>query len=344
MKSNGSILMAACLSILVSAAAAAQAPGAAPAGSGYLVLGMDQRIGGADVAPAQRQQALSIAARLREVLQRDPAVAQPAGFSVRMQRAYGRRTDWADFDSGLPYYAGIYGTFFAADVKPSPTHFGNPDFGVYANTVLQCPMQQFTSPWASGTPWSLGDLPVLQGGRRTGEVHGYPVYDGQCVILSHSKEPAFRPLTHEEFLQLQLRDFKAKADKMHQQFSGQPLDPSVRDAIASADKVIQDEIAQLEQQISQMDPETRQAPAAVQEADLVSIDTEGAVPLSVPNPAFFNRSLPATQVQAIAVYLPFVQSEPRAAWLPAGLPTDWEPALQRIRDGLDWQALGALVQ
>ena len=270
------------------------------------------------------------------------------GFSVRLQRAYGKRTDWADYDSGLPYYAGVFGTLFESQAKPSPTHFGNPEFGLYANTVLQCPLQEFSPPLASGSPWKLGDLPVLQGGRRTGEIHGYPIYDGQCVIISRSKQPAFRPLTREEYLRLETANLKAKLDKVHQQLAEPSLDPSMREAISSVEKALQEAITQHEQEVASMDAETRRTPAAVQtgyeQADLVSVETEGAVPLSVPNPAFLNRSLPASQIQVISVFLPFVQPGDRAAGLPSGLGPDWQPVLERIRDGLDWDALGALIR
>ena len=317
-------------------------------GAGNFALGLDQKIGRADIAGPQRQAALAMAAKLQAILTSNAAIAHPVGFSVRLQRAYGRRTDWADYDSGLSYYAGVFGTFFDAQVKPSPTHFGNPEFGVYANTVLQCPMQEFSPPLASGTPWKLGDLPVLQGGHRTGEIRGYPIYDRQCVMISHSREPAFRPLTREEYLRLEMANLKAKLDKVHQQLAEPALDAPMRDAIASVEKALQEAVTQHEGEIASMDALTRRTPAAVrigyEQADLVSIETEGAVPLSVPNPAFLDHSLPANQIQAISVFLPFVQSGDRAAGLPPGLGSDWRPAMERIRDGLDWDALGALIR
>src|SRR5579863_10074975 len=109
---------------------------------GTYVAGIDQKIGGSDLAPTQRQAALALAGTLRDILVKDRAIASPVGYSVRVNRAFGRVTDWAGFDSGLPFYAGAIGTFFAADAKPSPTHFSGPDFGIYVNTVLQCPLQE----------------------------------------------------------------------------------------------------------------------------------------------------------------------------------------------------------
>ena len=97
-----------------------------------------------------------------------------------------------------------------------------------------------------------------------------------------------------------------------------------------------------------MDASTRRSPAFVQtgyaEAKLVAPTDDGAVPLSVPNPAFFKRSLPSDAVQAIAVYIPFLQAGARPEGLPAGLPEDWRPAAERIRDQLDWAGLAALLQ
>jgi hypothetical protein len=334
--------------LLLSFAVSAVAQDGSDQRAGNFAIGPDQKIGRADVAAPQRQAALAVAAKLQAILTTNAAIAHPVGFSVRLQRAYGIKTDWADYDSGLPYYAGVFGTFFDAQVKPSPTHFGNPEFGIYANTVLQCPMQEFSPPLASGTPWKLGDLPVVQGGHQTGEIHSYPIYDRQCVMISRSKQPAFRPLTREEYLRLEMEHLKAKLDKVHQQLAEPALDASMRDAIASLEKALQEAITQHEREIASMDGETRRTPAAVrigyEQADLVSIETEGAVPLSVPNPAFLDHSLPANQIQEIEVFLPFVQSGDRAAGLPPGLGSDWRPAMERIRDGLDWDALGALVR
>ena len=341
---NSGVLLLMSLGLAVSALA--QEGSATQAGN--FVMGIDQKIGRADVAAAHRQAALAIAAKIQAVMMSDSAIAHPVGYSVRLHRAYGRRTDWADYDSGLPYYAGVVGTFFEPQMKPSPTHFGNPEFGIYANTVLQCPLQEFSPPVAGGTPWKLGDLPVLQGGRRTGEIHGYPVYDGQCIVVSRIKEPAFRALTREEFLRLEMANLQAKLAKVHQQLAEPSLDASMREAIASVEKPLQEVVSQHQQEIASMDSETRRSPVAVrlgyEQADLVSPETEGAVPLSVPNPALWDRSLPANQIQVVSLFLPFAQSGDRAAGLPAGLGADRRPAMQRIRDGLDWNALGALVR
>lgn len=71
----------------------------------------------------------------------------------------------------------------------------------------------------------------------------------------------------------------------------------------------------------------------------MSPDAEGAQPLVMPNPAFFDRSLPPGQPQVVTVFLPFLQ--PAFA---GGLPNDWREPATRIRDGLDWGALEALVR
>lgn len=323
----------------------AQAAGAGQAGNS--VAGLDLRIGGTDVAAPQKQAALAIAAKLKAILEENPAITHPMGYSLRIQRAYGKVTDFAHFDSGLPFYAGVFGTVFGPNVKPSATSFGNPDFGIYANTVLQCPMQEFTHPLAQGTPWRLGNLPVVQGGRRTRETHGYAIYDGQCVIVTKSKVAPFRPLTVEEYLQLEIGNVNTRLDSLHQRYAGRKMDAGMQAAIEGADKQLQNAITQLKQQLAGMSAASRQAPAAVRtgymEANLVSADAKDAVLLSVPNPAFLNRSLPAGEVQVLSVFLPFVQPGPRADGLPPGLGPSWEPAMGRIRDGMDWEALGGLV-
>ena len=316
---------------------------------GNFVLGIDQKIGGANLNPAQRPAALALATTARDILERDSAVASPIGFSVRVNRIFGRLTDWADFDSGLPFYAGASGAFFEAGEKPSPTAFSHQDFAIYINAVLQCPLMEFSPPGANGKPWLVnGNLPVLQGGRRTGEFHGFPVYDGQCAILGRGNQPAFVPLTREQYIRFQIQLFKDRQAKMHQQFSGQAAPPAVQDAIASADQQINEAIAQQEQQLASMSPADRAAPAAVEtgyeEAKLVDVDQDGAVPLSTPNSAFFDRSLPPSVIQSVAVYIPFLNDAHRAEGLPSGLPDEWMPVAAKIRDQLDWAALAALVR
>lgn len=321
----------------------AQAQGAARTGN--VVAGLDQRIGGAAVSASQRQQALTLASALRDILERDPAIATPARYSLRIHRAFGRRSDWANFDSGLPFYAGAYATFFEAQVKPSPTSFSEPDFGIYVNTVLQCPMMEFTPP-GSAQPWSVAaDQPVVQGGRRTGEIHGFAIYDGQCAIAGRSKEPPFLPLTHQQFLTLQIGVMK---DRLKNVPSTQNADPAVRDAIESATRQINEAIANMQQDLARMTAAERQAPATVQtgnaRADLADTGDPDAIPLSVPNPAFFDHSLPGSTIQSVAVFLPFLQPGERAAGLPSGLPDEWRPTAEKIRDGLDWEALKRLLQ
>ena len=76
---------------------------------------------------------------------------------------------------------------------------------------------------------------------------------------------------------------------------------------------------------------------------VIAPDEDGAYPLSVPNPAFFDHSLPASTIQSVAVYVPFLQSGDKPAWIPAGLSDDWRPAGEKIRDQLDWEAIAAIV-
>ncbi len=325
---------------------------------GSFVLGIDQRIGPSEVLAAQRQAALAIAGKVRDILQQDPAVSSPIGYSVRVNPVFGKVTDWANFDSGLPFFAGAVGRFFEGAAKPSPTAFSGPEFGIYVNTVLQCPLNEFSAPGANGKHWLVnGNLPVLMGGRRTGEFRGFTVYDGQCAILGRSNLPAFVPLTREQYMGFEIAMLKEKLDDARKrnsvndkswQDSGRTFPPGWREAEESAYKVLNDAIAQQEQELASMDADTRSAPAAVQtgymEAKLVGVDEAGAILLSTPNPAFFDRSLPAATVQSIAVYVPFLESAERAAGLPSGLGPEWQPPSRNIRDQLDWAALAALVR
>ncbi len=321
---------------------------AADASHGNFVMGLDQRLGGGDLTALQRQSALTIATTLRTILLRDSAVSSPEGYSVRVHRAFGSRNGVSSFDSGQSFFAGAYGTFFSAEAKPSPTHFGNPDFGIYINTVLQCPMMEFSPPNGGDDHWRVdGHLPVLQGGRRTGDFRGYEIYDGQCVIMSRSHEKPFLPLTREQFLRMQIQTLQIRMERLRSQYAGQTLDPTVRDALESVSRQAIDAIAQLNQTLASMSAESRQAQAAVRtgyaDAELSSVEDKDAIPLSVPNPAFFDKSLPSTTVQAIAVFIPFLQLGERAAGLPPGLSDEWRPAAEQVRDRLDWSALAALL-
>ena len=97
-----------------------------------------------------------------------------------------------------------------------------------------------------------------------------------------------------------------------------------------------------------MNAAERQTPVAVRlgyaQTDLADINDPEATPLSVPNPAFFDRSLPGAAIQSVAVFLPFLQSGNRAPGLPAGLPEDQRHNMESVRNGLDWAALTALLQ
>jgi hypothetical protein len=349
MKTRSWALHASLILLLVAASAHSQVIDAEHGPPGTFVAGTDQKIGSSDLAASQRQAALAIATNLRDILQRDRAVSSPTGYSIRINRAFGRVTDWADFDSGLPFFAGAVGSYLAAHAKPSPTHFRGPDFGIYVNTVLQCPLQEFSPSNAEGKKWHVnGNLPVLQGGRRTGDFHGYPIYDKQCIIMGRRNEPPFIPLTREQFIQLRISTLKELLDSLRKKFSGQSLDPAVQAPVESAYKLIDEQIHQQEQQLAAMDATERSAPATVnnlnEEGTLVGTDEDGAFLLSIPNPAFYDRSLPASTVQSVAIYLPYLQEGDRPGELPAGLPDDWRPASAKIRDQLDWAALAALVK
>lgn len=317
--------------------------------AGTFVAGIDEKLGGPDLPAARRPDALTIAGKVRDILERDQAVTKPVGYSIRANRVYGKVTEWANFDSGLPFYAGAIGTFFQAEEKPSPTAFKGADFGIYVNTVLQCPLEAFSPPGANGKPWMVnGNLPVLEGGRRTGDFRGYSIYDGQCVIIGRSNAAPFVPLTREQYIQLEISGYKDRLDSMNKQYAGQTSIPAVQQAVQTANQQLNDEIAQLQQQLVGMSAADRNGPTAVrtgyQEATLAGVDEDGAIPLSVPNPAFFDRALPATTVQSVAVYIPFLQAGAKQEGLPVGLSEDWRPATEKIRDGLDWAAVASLVR
>lgn len=350
-KTSAALVLSSCALVLVTTihlvAADARRPQSDQA-RGTLVIGLDERIGGATVDDSSRQKALALAQAVRDILNKNPAIASPVGFSVRIHRAFGRKTDWAGFDSGLPFFAGAFGTLFGPDAKPSGTASSAPDFGIYVNTVLQCPVSTFSLLAAHGTTALVDGLPVIEGGRRTGEFRGHAIYDTDCIILTRGNVPPFIPVTRERYMRLETDGLHRQLDDVRKQRTAQASIPALQAALQDAETQLTKLIAEREQAIASASPADRSRPAFVRlgymEQDLVNPNDEGAVPLSTPNPAVFDRSLPPTAVQVVSVYLPFAQPGPRASGLPPGLGDTWRPIEERIRDQFDWTAIEALLK
>ena len=316
--------------------------------SGTFVIGSDQLIGGQPVDAAYRPAAQTLAQTVRDIVARNSAVASPSGFSVRIHRVMGRRTDWAHFDSGLPFFAGAVGVLFSAGARPSATAWSAPNFGIYVNTVLQCPVSTFSLPNAHGAVAQVDGMPIIEGGRRTGDFRGHPVYDTDCIILTRGSRAPFIAVTRERYRRLEIDAIKGQLEEVRKQRAAQASNAALQSALQEAETEIAKLIAQRERAAAAESAADRARPAFVRpdgaESPLANPDEDGAIPLSTPNPALFDRSLPPSAVQVVSVYLPFAQSGARANGLPPDLGEEWRPIEERIRDQFDWSAIAALLQ
>src|SRR5581483_9934005 len=173
-------------------------------------------------------------------------------------------------------------------------------------------------------------------------------YNGQCVVIASSSEPAYVPVTRERFMKLHLLALHARAEQGRKNIGG--LDPALRAKVepdlAQFDRAVAGEEARL----NDMSADERAQAATIDwgpngnwsTAQLVPPDKEGAVTLMSPNPAIFDATQPPTRVQVVTVFLPFVERGVKPPRLE-------EDSLRRahaeaIRDGLDWSALEAIVR
>lgn len=131
MRRTGSVIVVVLLAS-TSALAAQQSAGGRDQGRlGAFVLGLDQHIGAGKALPAPlRQSALALAGTVLAIVRRDPAVSTPLGYDLRVHRAVGSTSDWGHFDSGMPFFAGAFGTFFDLGARPSRTASKGADFAV----------------------------------------------------------------------------------------------------------------------------------------------------------------------------------------------------------------------
>jgi hypothetical protein len=182
--------------------------------------------------------------------------------------------------------------------------------------------------------------------RRTGTFHGHPVYDGTCVILSHRPGTPVVPVTRERWLRLHTEYFRRQLAKVAEARA------QLVQMHASLDEFDQDvarlrqHVQDLDGQLAAMPPAERTAPAWVHESHgdtaLVAPDTPDAVPLQQVNTAFVDRALPNDAPQAIAVVIGDGILE--STWQNDGdRAFRWQIA-QRVRDGIDWAALEAMLR
>jgi hypothetical protein len=169
----------------------------------------------------------------------------------------------------------------------------------------------------------------------------------------------FDPKAAEQFLDASRKaeaDLRAQTQDSSARAGGSLVGNLIRQSRVDDGKRIQD----LESMLRGLSPADRTAPVAVHGASwdghsdaLAGIDDPDSTPLVQLNPAFFDRSRPATAPQIITVCIPGLQGLENTAYdRLAGSEREHERAmLERrtrdavlIRDRLDWPAIEALVK
>ena len=317
---------------------------------GALVVTADQRAGDGLAALTQRRAALDLAGAVLDVFRRDPAIASPIGYMVKLHRVVGSRGGELGGEPSMPYYAGVSGTYwgyFLADGKPDPDASGKTPISAYVNTLWACPYDEDYAIEDRDKPMRDGGPPILAGLRQTGEFRGHPVFNGQCVVITSRTGVPYLPVTRERYMRLEILGMRAKLDRFRKQIDYDHLDAQWRAAYDNSLKESERIIAGRQAALDAMSANERASPAVVRhngpgDSTLVSPDDADAVPLVTTNPAFFDRALPASRAQVIIVNLPFLQH----GVPPQGTPD--EPARrahgEKIRDQLDWAALEQMVR
>jgi hypothetical protein len=314
---------------------------AAAAHAGKLVMKADEVTGGR--SPAQAQAARAMADGILAVVKRDDAIAHPVGYEIALRREIGVDRDTpigAPFAAGAAWDVWGYSVFVDAHGGESIDTDGRFGMSILANSV-SCDALAVDDIPDHG-------LPVVPGMRKTGEYRGHPIWNGQCVIISRSAEPAYIPVTRERFMKLHLLALRDEQAKGRKNLAGvdAALRAKIEPDLAAFDRAVAAEQARLDA----MSASERAQPATIdwgaggnwKTAQLVPSDRDGAVALMSPNPAIYDGKLPPAQVQVVSVFLPFVQRGVKPPRLE-------EDSLRRahaeaIRDGLDWPALDAMVR
>ncbi len=352
MTRRGAPLLAAALALTLSAASRlrAQEYRADESRHGSLRVDADATPGTRVLPIAERRAALSLAGSILDVLRRDSAIAAPVGYTVNLRRIVaGRDTTLAA--GAMPYSAGVAGAYwgyFLKDGKPDPDASGKTPISVYANTLTGCSTYDEDYQIEDrGKPMLDGGPPILTGLRQTGEFRGHPIYDAECVVMTNRPEPLYLPVTRERYMRLEILGMRAKVARTRKEINYEALDAKFRALYDSAFKVSDQMIAARQATLDAMSPSERAAPAAIRHNDiadstLAAPGDPDAVRLITLNPAFFDRTLPASKAQIIIVDLPFVQS----GIAPAHSPDEPERRAhgERIRDHLDWAALETMVR
>jgi hypothetical protein len=144
------------------------------------------------------------------LLRRDPAIANPVGYSVTLRAAVHSRLPGDA--PGIPYHVVVFGranyfewhdnTRGARQVELGPGGF---DFTIAVNAVgYPAELDAADEELDHGTRVMGADEGERDVYRVTGSFRGHPVYGGSCTYLSHRTAPPVVPVTQERYLSLEL--------------------------------------------------------------------------------------------------------------------------------------------
>jgi hypothetical protein len=170
--------------------------------------------------------------------------------------------------------------------------------------------------------------------------HGFPVY-GDWVVITRTPAPIFLPVTRERYLKVVIARFDHTLTRALSHKVANPTnDPTLATALSELDRLIQERrsiLNEMKQRLASMSATERALPAYVDSTDAIERmpkfddgpgDSHGIVYF---NPALFDRALPKTAPQMIAVKI--VPGE--------GELTD---IVQKLDAAIDWNGLAALLK
>ena len=296
--------------------------------------------------PAQRRAQKALAESLLAVLRQDPAISHPLGYDVALQLVAGDMPK--GFNTGMTYFAGVEG-----EVRI----FGYADAGSGEHGIVQVDavdLRAFVNDrWCGGSYTEADSLPdggppIVEGLEPTASMHGHPSFDGMCVVITDRVPPPFVPVTRDRYRRVQVAQMRAQLKHSRADMADMLADPkfgvTARAMLDTAQRVI-DSLQRVADAASAAD---RARPAAVRtngpgDSSLVAVGPSDADALVVPNPAFFDGSLPRDRAQSIVLRVPYGI----AGVVPRTYGDD-EPGRRRvftaIVNGLPWAALEAMVK
>jgi hypothetical protein len=328
------------LILLAAAAASAAAQSDDPhkvAGKFHSPILMDAYQGGAAIAPTKtsikgmQQQLAAIA----ELMHATPAFASPVGFVVKpIVVAASASSPWESsrYKWPMPGALTLYviGNWIDADTKKlnisGVTTKDGEARGViqfHANSV-DCLFKKTDMSMLTDSSWYYEPV-------KTGDDHGYPIYEHECTVITHRQAPVFTPVSRERVMSRLIVDAAAalkEIEPMEKVSTSEGTREAVRRARAN--------VARLRGVLAAMSPADRKAPAYLKLGADNSPFGERGEPLVFPiverNPELFDRTRPG-DIQLLTILMQ-----------PCEQCTFEQTQVKAARAQLDWAALAKIVK